>query len=119
MGSVFGGRRVLQIPDVRNGSAVGGTGMIAIRSWRGGTLVDENVNFAVIGFAKPPSSFDSVEYQVEGSKFTNYSPMHKFTMKFDDYLPSGTWIRVTFPPGFTFGTTRCWIDELNDNIDCK
>ena len=90
------------VDDVGNGPIVGGTGNFIVRSWKSATIIDENENFPAIGFAKAPGVFTSVALSIEGSLFTSYSPMHKFTMTFAQYLPQDTWIRVTFPAEYTF-----------------
>ena len=93
---------------VKNPAIVGGTGPFALATYRGSTLLDQNLVFGVIGITSAVSilSFASVITTSGSSALVGDSSRLDFFFKTTVGIAPGTWIRFAFPssPAFTLAT---------------
>lgn len=118
-GRLNAGRYVIKIENVSNPSTAGSTSTFTVQTRRRGMVIDENTLYPPVGISQAPASI-TVALSVEGAVMANYSPMHKFTISNDAYIPKGSWFRVLFPSDYTLPSTglRCYIDEIKTWLNC-
>lgn len=113
------GNIIIDLYDVVNPDGIAvSTGNFAVRTWSGQDIViDNNVIFQGIGFAKYYAFFPSVSIVNDGANIAGYVTNYVATFEISETLPIGSWFRLEFPAGFGFGDTLdCYVEEVGDDV---
>ena len=113
--SIKAGAHEFSIENIKNPESAGSTGVFKIRTLKSNSIIDENALFPAIGIALDPDTLN-VELTVEGALVAKYSPIYKFKIKPNSYIPKHSWIRLIFPDGFSFYNPSCFVEEWNEWI---
>ena len=99
-----GQQHSITVKGVKNPAFVGGTGPFALSSYKGSTILDQNLVFGVLGIASAVSSlsFASVITTSGSSARVGDASRLDFFFKTALGIPPNTWIRFTFPTSPSF-----------------
>ena len=107
------------IRDVLNPSTDGGTGTFRIWTYYNNTLRDKNEIFPSVGISPAAPTFTDVSLRFSGEAWARYTSRYIITATLPAYLPSGSWMRVTFPDGYLLGTgVNCSFQTTGIVIEC-
>lgn len=119
------GNIVVELYDVVNPSSVAykSTGFFQLKTWSGiDIVIDSNAAFESIAFAPAYTTFPSVGIVNDGANIAGYTTNYILSFSTTMTYTKGTWFRLVFPAGFSFGKTpNCYITNIevsNSDLPC-
>lgn len=109
----------LVIYSILNPSALGGTGLFELSSYKGINLLDQNKAFAIIGVAGAIGSLGSASVTIQNgsSKKAGEVTRYDVALKVGTTLPMWSWLRFSFPSSFSIATyPTCEAFTINGKI---
>ena len=107
------------VRNIVNPSNPGGTGNFQLATIWKSYVFDENKGFGAIAVTQEPKPILSASVESTVTKVAGQQTKYKFSFKFTQTIPAGTWIRFTFPQsGYDIGLV-CPSDNFWGRLSCK